>query len=342
MNPKKRELSVDMRTLIVKLYAEGNSMQKVANIVKKPKSTVQYTIEHYGNTGTVKNIPRSGRPKILNDRHERHILREIKKTPKNSATKIAKDLENELNVKCSAETVRNVLRRHNYHARSCRKKPFISARNKSKRLQYATEHVKKNQAFWNNVIFSDESKYNIHGSDGRQKVWRKPNTELNIENVNATVKHGGGSVMVWGCMSAAGIGKLSFIETTMDSKGYLNILQQNLLESARQLGIRNDFIFMHDNDPKHTSRIVREWLLYNVKTTLNHPPQSPDLNPIEHLWEELERRIRKHKINSKRDLQEKLEEEWNKIEPSVTEKLVKSMERRLRAVIKSRENPTKY
>lgn len=63
MSPKKRELSVDVRKLIVKLYGEGNSMEEVTNIVKKSKSTVQYTIEHYGQTGTVNNTFRSGRPK---------------------------------------------------------------------------------------------------------------------------------------------------------------------------------------------------------------------------------------------------------------------------------------
>lgn len=88
--------------------------------------------------------------------------------------------------------------------------------------------------------------------------------------------------------------------------------------------------------------MTKHWLLYNVKSTLNHPPQSPYLNPIEHLWEELERKIRLHRINNKNDLKESLKAEWTKILPSVTQKLVSSMQRRLKAVIKARGNPTKY
>lgn len=59
--------------------------------------------------------------------------------------------------------------------------------------------------------------------------------------------------MVWGCMLSNGVDKLSFIEATMNSKSYFKILQENLFESAQKLGMDNDFLFMHDNDPKHTS-----------------------------------------------------------------------------------------
>lgn len=253
MSSKNCELSTDLRKLIVKLYCEGNSMGKVANIVKKSKSTVQYTIEHYGKYGSVATRPRTDRPKIINEQHERYILRQVKKNPKTSATTICKELEKNLNLKCSAEAVRVVLRKNNYSAKTARKKPFTSKINKAKRLKYAKEYLKKDQEFWNRVIFSDESKFNIHGSDSGQKLWRKPNTELQLANLNATVKHAGGSVMVWGCMSAGGVGNLAFIDTTMDSKAYLEILKTNLLRSAEKLGLNQSFIFMQDNDPKHTS-----------------------------------------------------------------------------------------
>lgn len=88
-------------------------------------------------------------------------------------------------------------------------------------------------------------------------VWRKPNTEFNYKNTKATVKHGGGSVMVWGCMSSAGVGNLHFIEGKMDKFVYLNILKQNVKQSAVKLGIADSFAFYQDNDPKHTSAVVK-------------------------------------------------------------------------------------
>lgn len=94
-------------------------------------------------------------------------------------------------------------------------------------------HINKSQEFWEKVIFSDESKFNVWGSDGRKLVWRKKGDALNKENLIPTVKHGGGSVMVWGCMSACGVGNLQIIEGTMDKHAYLNILKKNLKESAK-------------------------------------------------------------------------------------------------------------
>ncbi|GBO06988.1 hypothetical protein AVEN_255366-1 [Araneus ventricosus] len=68
-------------------------------------------------------------------------------------------------------------------------------------------------------------------------VWRKPNSELEMKNLTPSVKHGGGSQMVWGCMSAVGVGNLHFIDEMMDKYMYLGILKQNLKQSAEKMGI---------------------------------------------------------------------------------------------------------
>lgn len=337
-----KEIDLGTRKIIIKLYCEGKSMSEVGKTVGKSKSSVQYVINHYGETGTIKNKPRSGRPKLLSDNTKRYIVRKIKANPKLSAPKIVDELSLNLSVNVSNSTVRNVLRENNYHGRTARRKPLISEINRKKRQEFARMHKNKDATFWNRVLFSDESKFNIFGSDGRGKVWRKPNEELNKKNLTPTVKHGGGSVMVWGCMAASGVGKLQFIDGIMDRWVYLNILKNNLKESAAALSIGRDFIFQQDNDPKHTAMIIKEWLLYNVPKQLNSPPQSPDLNPIEHLWDDLERRIRKHTITNKQALRNCLQEEWSKIGTEVTQNLVDSMPKRLQHVIQAKGNPTKY
>ncbi len=68
--------------------------------------------------------------------------------------------------------------------------------------------------YWNHVLWSDETKINLFGSDGVKRVWRHPGEEYKDKCVLPTVKHGGGSVMVWGCMSAAGTGELEFIDSS--------------------------------------------------------------------------------------------------------------------------------
>ena len=74
--------------------------------------------------------------------------------------------------------------------------------------------------YWNHVLWSDETKINLFGSDGVQHVWRRPGKEYQENCVLPTVKHGGGSIIIWGCMSAAGTGELCFIEGNMDSNMY--------------------------------------------------------------------------------------------------------------------------
>ncbi|KAJ4447523.1 hypothetical protein ANN_09530 [Periplaneta americana] len=114
--------------------------------------------------------------------------------------------------------------------------------------------------------------------DGRQMVWRKPKEKMKTKNLRATVKHGGGNMMIWECMSASGVGELVFIEDIMKKEDYLHLLQHNLVKSAEKLGIEKEFMFYQNNDPKHNSYIVQEYLLYKFPKVLHPPPQSPDLN----------------------------------------------------------------
>ena len=202
-----------------------------------------------------------------------------------------------------------------------------------KRIEFAKMRLNLNDGFWKNVLFSDESKFCIFGIKGRQLVWSKSGEDLKKENLYPTVKHDGGGVMVWGCMSASGVGNLTFIESTMNQYDYINILKNNLHQSSEKLGLPRDFYFQQDNDPKHTAFDARLWLLYNVKNQLKTPPQSLDLNPIEHLWSLLERKIRNHVITSKEMLKTVLLEEWEKITPAETVNQVKSINKRLLEVL---------
>lgn len=77
----------------------------------------------------------------------------------------------------------------------------------------------------------------------------KKGEELNPKNTRKTVMHRGGGVIVWGCMSATGVGNLLFIGEIMNKTVYMNILKQNLNQSAEKLNIRDNYYFQQDNDP---------------------------------------------------------------------------------------------
>ena len=100
--------------------------------------------------------------------------------------------------------------------------------------------------------------------------------------------------------------------------------------------------FRNDNDPKHTSKVVTEWLQSNGVSVLKWPAQSPDLNPIENLWEIVDRKIRVRNYTNKRDLIDAIKTEWQKIPMETINSLIDSMPRRCEAVLKNKGYPTKY
>ena len=282
-------------------------------MLKMTKSTVGNIIKRYINEDRIDLVHQTGRPRTFTDREERNIVRSVIKNPKLSAPKLCAEVGCGTGKKVTPQTIRNVLKRKGFHGRVARKKPYVNERNRRKRLKFAKEFISKEEKWWKDVIFADESKFNVFGSNGRTMVWRKPNTEMEKNHLRPTVKHGGGSLMVWGCMAASGVGELVFIEGKMDKMKYLSLLKENLHKSAEKIGIRTCFKFYEDNDPKHNSCIVQEWLLYNCPCVLHPPPQSPDLNPIENLWDELDTRVHSQPISSKEHLKRRLTEEWAKI-----------------------------
>ena len=194
--------------------------------------------------------------------------------------------------------------------------------------------------FWKNVLWSDETKINLLGSDGVSHVWWQPGEEYHDVCTMPTVKHGGENDMVWGCMSAFGVGELHFIEGNMNSTMYCEILEQKMIPSLQKLSCRA--VFQHDNDPKHTSKMTAAFLKRHRVVVMEWTSMSPDLNPIEHLWHILKLKVEKHNISNIHQLCHTVLKEWESIPVASCEALVNSMPRRIKPVLQNLGGNTKY
>ena len=262
-------ITVQKREIVIRLFKSGKSQRKMSKVANRSSSTVQHIRERYRKDNRIINKVRTSPKTSITQQDERWLLRQIKRNPVLSASKLTVELKERLNINMCAETMRRVSRKHNLHGRVAGRKPYINQRNQKMRLKFAEEHVNKDLGFQSKTIFFDKSKFNIFGSDGRPYVWTKTNEDILEKNLYPTIKHEDGSVMVWGCMDSSGVGNLYFIEGKMKWTGYLDILKQNLKASAIKFGIKDDFNFYQGNDPKSIAYWLRSWGLFNCPKVQN-------------------------------------------------------------------------
>ncbi|KAG1039008.1 hypothetical protein G6F43_012598 [Rhizopus delemar] len=122
-------------------------------------------------------------------------------------------------------------------------------------------------------LSDNETKINCFASDGKAYAWKLPPEELNSRHVQQTVKHGGGNIMVWSCITWEGVGWIVDVGHRMNSEGYLEVLKDDLLKTMESYGLDSSkVVFQQDNDPKHTSKIVKEWINQQPFEALEWPP----------------------------------------------------------------------
>jgi transposase len=341
--PKTRELTEFERGEIIGLWKGDHSERDIVNILEFSKTTIHDTIERYKKENQILSAPRSGRPPKLSERNIRELVKIVKEDRQQSLNEIAEKFNDLSIVSVSSYTVQRTLHNEGFFGRAGKRKPLVSEVNRKKRLEWCK--TRKNWDLeWNNIIWSDESRFLLFQNDSHHWVWRCPHEKYDVNCLIPTIKSGNNGIMVWGCFNKSKIGPLIQVSGRITGSVYIEVLENHLLPFINELDNNEEYIFQDDNAPVHRAKIVKQWMENNSITNIPWPAQSPDLNPIEHLWDVLERKVRKHAPHPKNltELMAVLEEEWYKIEPEVLENLVDSMPRRVQAVIDSHGNPTKY
>lgn len=251
-----KQLTESDKCKILTLHKEKFSTRDIARIVKYSQSAVVKFLKKYAQTGQISRKKGTGPQRKTTIREDQVIKRISLKNRFKTAVHIKSEIENYNEIKISVETVRRRLRENNLKGRKPAKKPFLNKKMKLARLQWAKKHENWDKNDWRNVIYSDESKFCLFGSDGMTYVRRRPGERLSDECIRPTVKHPAGQ-MIWGAFSYYGLSKLVFINGTVNAKKYIDILEENLLPfSQMHVRMAGSLIFQDDSAPCHRAKIV--------------------------------------------------------------------------------------
>lgn len=333
---------------VIALLQQGLSQRAVAAQLHLSQSAVSRIHRRFQETGAFNRRPKLNHPRSTTERDDRFIVLSSLRNRHLTAVDVQQHLTRVRGVAVSARTVRRRLRASNLTPKRPATGPKLTANHRRARLQFAREHLDWNDAQWQSVLFTDECRMCLHGSDRRSRVYRRPGERFTQCCFAETVSFGGGSTMMWAGISLEGKTELVFVPGGGRGGGltadlYIrDILQDHVVPYAGFVGA--DFILMHDNARCHTAHITQQFLHEVQIPTMDWPPLSPDMNPIEHLWDELKRRVRARNpapLNVA-ELRAALSEEWDRIPQDTVSNLIRSMRNRLEALIRARGGNTKY
>ena len=220
----------------------------------------------------------------------------------------------------------------------------MTARHRRVKLHFSRKHQNWHIAEWANVLFSDESRFTVSHNDGRMRVWRRQGERFAACNVVQVDGFGGGSVMVWAGICLGSRTDLYILPPGgITGLRYRNeVLEPIVRPFAAAMG--DGFVFMQDNARPHTARVSMDFLEEEGIDVMDWPACSPDLNPIEHCWDIVGRRVRgrAHPPRTVYDLRAALVEEWANIPQNDIDRLITSKPNRCNECVNARGGHTRY
>ncbi len=311
---------------IVEQYQKGVSQRRIAKSLKLSSSTVHNIIQRFRESGTISVRKGQGQKTILDALDLRALRRHCITYRNATVMEITTWAQEYFQKTLSVNTIHRAIRRCRLKLYRSKKKPYLNMIQKRRCFLWAKAHLKWTVAKWKTVLWSDESKFEVLFGKLRRHIIRTKEDKDNPSCYQRSVQKPA-SLMVWGCMSACGMGSLHIWKGTINAERYIQVLEQHMLPSRRRLFQGRPCIFQHDNARPHTASITTSWLRRRRIQVLKWPTSSPDLSHIENIWRIIKRKMRQRRPKTVEQLEACIRQEWDNIPIPKLEQLVSSVPR---------------
>lgn len=335
-------LTLDEMNRAVGQFQAGMRQTEIADQMNVSQSVISRLWRRFRDTGSPAER-HQGRGRCTTAAQDRFLILTARRQPTITAPELVTDLQRAHNITIGRDTVRNRLHKANLHNRRPIRCQPLSRGNRAARLDWCQQYQNWGANNWATVLFTDESRFGFHPDSRRTRVWRRSGNVERLQHVQEVYTYRGGTVMVWGGITIGGRTEPIFPNGFLRAQQYLNTILEPIVRPwAGAVG--QNFHLMHDNARPHIAANVTNWLTNEGIEVLPWPAQSPDLNPIEHVWDMLQRRITPYmgNIHDRFRFRELLTQEWEQLPQADIDNVILSINNRCRAVINQRGGHTLY
>jgi hypothetical protein len=312
------------------------TQRDIAHSIPCSENTVSLWVQRWRDKHSLADAERSGRPRCTDDDTDQEIGLVADQTPTNTPKEIIRQLK----LSASPHTVSRRLDEIGLWGCVQESEHELTEFDIQRRLAFAHQYESWTEDQWARVFFSDECNLYL-GHHGRTYV-RRPVSMSHDPKYTRQEKQLHGKVSLWGCICAEGLGHAELYAGSLDSTRHRDIPRHSLIPAFRQFYPDGPWYFQQDNVRFHTTPDTVTYLHEKGVTLIDWPPWSPDLNPIENLWNVLKARVYARFPQTMEELEQFIREEHAAVDLKFISHICRNMPRRLQLLLDNNGHKIRY